>query len=231
MAARSPDAGAARLIDVPTPLGPARAHLWAPPGTRAGAGTVAGRLVLGHGAGGGIGAADIVRARDAALAGGWEVVLVEQPWRVAGKRIAPAPARLDVGWLAVMEVLAGLDAAGTGRPLVVGGRSAGARVACRTAHQVGARAVCCLAFPLHPPGRPERSRAAELAAPGEEGIGVLVVQGEKDPFGGPGEVTALGLAGVDVVAVPGDHTLARTAAAGLEVAAAVTSRLSGWTQE
>jgi predicted alpha/beta-hydrolase family hydrolase len=172
-----------------------------------------------------------VRARAAGVGAGWEVVLVEQPWRVAGKRVAPAPARLDVGWLAVMERLAGLSSPGSAGPLVVGGRSAGARVACRTAAEVGARAVCCLAFPLHPPGRPERSRANELAAPGAAGIDVLVVQGERDPFGGPADIVALDLAGVEVVAVSGDHSPPRTVAAGAAVETAVVARLSLWSQE
>jgi predicted alpha/beta-hydrolase family hydrolase len=161
------------------------------------------------------------------------VVLVEQPWRVAGKRIAPAPARLDTGWLAVLTRLLELAEVEDGArlPLVLGGRSAGARVACRTARELGARAVCCLAFPLHPPGRPERSRASELAEPSAAGTPVLVVQGERDPFGAPAEIIALGLFGVEVAGVPGDHGLARTAAASAAVAAAVASRLPGWCQE
>ncbi len=222
------------MIEVSTALGPARAHVRSPLRTPA-----VGRLVLGHGAGGGIGAADLIAVRSAAVAIGWQVVLVEQPWRVAGKRVAPAPARLDVGWLAVLTALPDLSelaeltdpAGGADMPLVVGGRSAGARVACRTAAQVGARAVCCLAFPLHPPGRPERSRAAELAEPSAAGRPVLVVQGERDPFGVPGEITALGLAGVEVIGVPGDHALAKTAAAAAAVAAAVAARLPQWCQE
>jgi len=219
--------GVDRVIDVPTPFGPARAHVRTP------SGTARGRLVLGHGAGGGIGAADLVTARAAAVAAGWQVVLVEQPWRVAGKRVAAPPPRLDVGWLAVLARLDELDeTAEVARlPLVVGGRSAGARVACRTAQEVDARAVCCLAFPLHPPGRPERSRAAELAAPPAAGIPVLVLQGERDPFGAPAEITALGLADVEVIGVPGDHTLAKTAAAAAAVTTAITGRLPGWCQE
>ena len=216
-----------RVIEVPTALGPARAHLRTP------SSVPLARLVLGHGAGGGIGAADLTVARAAAVAAGWQVVLVEQPWRVAGKRVAPAPARLDIGWLAVLARLAQLDAAaGTGPlPLVVGGRSAGARVACRTAAELGARAVCCLAFPLHPPGRPERSRVSELAAPAAAGIPVLVVQGERDPFGAPAEISALRLADVEVIGVPGDHSLAKTASAAAAVTAAVASRLRAWSQE
>lgn len=219
------------MIEVATVLGPARAHVRTPPGS-----APLGRLVLGHGAGGGIGASDLTAVRTAAVAAGWQVVLVEQPWRVAGKRVAPAPARLDIGWLAVLAALSESDlaggAAGQGElPLVVGGRSAGARVACRTAQELGARAVCCLAFPLHPPGRPERSRAAELAGPSAAGIPVLVVQGERDPFGAPAEITALGLTGIEVIGVPGDHSLAKTAAGAAAVASAVTLRLPGWCQE
>lgn len=142
-------------------------------------------LVLGHGAGGGIEALDLLAARDAALALGWRVALVEQPWRVRGRRVAEAPARLDVAWLDVLATL-------RGRPLVVGGRSAGARVACRTAAKVGADAVLCLAFPLHPPGRPDRSRLPELE---QVPTPVLVVQGDRDAFGMPSG--AVVIAGAD----------------------------------
>jgi predicted alpha/beta-hydrolase family hydrolase len=154
---------------VETPHGPARFHL-------DGAGE--GLLVLGHGAGGGTRSVDLLAARDAAHAAGYRVALVEQPWRVAGKRVASPPPKLDDGWLAVLEQL-------QGAPLVVGGRSAGARVACRTAAAVGAHAVLCLAFPLHPPGRPERSRLPELEAVRGAGVPVLVVQGDRDAFGVP----------------------------------------------
>ncbi len=134
-----------------------------------------GLLVLGHGAGGGVDAVDLRAARAAALSAGWRVALVEQPWRVRGRKVAEAPARLDLAWVDVLATLGG-------SPLVTGGRSAGARVACRTAAAVGAHAVLCLAFPLHPPGRPERTRIAEL-----EGVAVpvLVVQGDRDAFGVP----------------------------------------------
>lgn len=132
-------------------------------------------LVLGHGAGGGVEALDLLAARHAAHAVGFRVALVEQPWRVQGKKVAVAPPKLDVAWV---EVLAGL----TGSPFVVGGRSAGARVACRTAQIVGADAVLCLAFPLHPPGNPERSRLAELTG---AGVPTLVIQGDRDAFGLP----------------------------------------------
>jgi len=207
------------VLEVETPLGPARAHLWSPPGRR----RARGRLVLGHGAGGGINAADLVAAQQAAVALGWQAVLVEQPWRVAGRRVAPAPARLDVGWTAVLTELEPLPPKGV--PLVVGGRSAGARVACRTASALGAQAVCLLAFPLHPPGRPEKSRAGELES---VGVPALVIQGQRDPFGTPEEIGALGAKHVTVVGVPGDHALARSAAAAEMVAEAVRAQLTAW---
>jgi uncharacterized protein len=185
-------------VQVDTPLGPARVLTTEP------AGDVVGTLVLGSGAGGGVDAPDLVAVADAAATEGWRVLRVEQPWRVAGKRIAPAPARLDVGWTAVLERLRD-DGVLTG-PLVLGGRSAGARVACRTATALGATGVLALAFPLHPPGRPEKSRAGELTG---AGVPVLVVQGETDAFGRPEDVAAV-LAGrpdASVYAVPGDHSL------------------------
>jgi predicted alpha/beta-hydrolase family hydrolase len=182
------------MTELGTPLGPARVLCDGPADGR-------GALVLGGGAGGGVDAPDLAAVTAAAAGAGWRVLRVEQPWRVAGKRIAPAPARLDVGWTAVLERLRAdgpLPA-----PLVFGGRSAGARVACRTAHEHGADGVLALAFPLHPPGRPERSRAAELMA---VPVPVLVVQGERDPFGGPAEVARAAPAAA-VRAVPGDHSL------------------------
>jgi pimeloyl-ACP methyl ester carboxylesterase len=118
---------------------------------------------------------DLLAARAAGLAAGYRVALVEQPWRVRGRKVAEPPAKLDAAWVDVLAQL-------SGTPLVVGGRSAGARVACRTAQQVGADAVLCLAFPLHPPGRPERSRLSELEA---VDVPVLVVQGDRDAFGVP----------------------------------------------
>lgn len=210
---RTPDA----LVDVETPVGLARASVHDP----AHGGRPTGVLVLGHGAGGGIGAPDLQVTAAVAVAAGWRCVLVEQPWRVAGGKVAPAPARLDTGWLAVLAALAddALAGPGTGTgPLVVGGRSAGARVACRTAVTTGADGVLCLAFPLHPPGRPEKTRADELAG---AGVPVHVVQGRRDPFGGPAEVEALGLEGVLVTAVDGDHGLKASAGADGAVAAAV----------
>jgi predicted alpha/beta-hydrolase family hydrolase len=172
-------------------------------------------LVLGHGAGGGVSATDLVAATGAALALGVAAALVEQPYRVAGRR-SPAPARqLDAAWTAVVEQLC--EGALGGLPVIAGGRSSGARVACRTAAATGAAAVLCLAFPLHPPGRgddPAKSRIGELDA---VLVPTLVVQGERDPFGMP-----RARRGRTVVTVPGDHTL-RSAA---PVAAAVSEWLA-----
>ncbi len=196
-------------MEVDTPLGPARVLL------AEGTADPRGTLVLGHGAGGGAQAPDLVAVSDAAAGAGWRVLRVEQPWRVAGGRIAPAPPRLDLAWTAVLDRLR--DDGVLAGPLVLGGRSAGARVACRTATASGAAGVVALAFPLHPPGRPGKSRAAELTA---AGVPVLVVQGERDAFGGPEAVAAV-LAGrrdASVYAVPGDHSLKQNPAL---VAAAV----------
>ncbi len=169
--------------------------------------------MLGHGAGGGVNAPDLVAATTAANAAGIAVALVEQPYRVAGRR-SPAPARqLDAAWTAVLEQLR--NNALRGLPLIAGGRSAGARVACRTAADVGAVAVLCLAFPLHPPGKgddPTKSRLPEVDA---VDLPTLVVQGESDPFGMPPDGPSR-----TVVRVPGNHSLRDTVA----VAAAVT----GW---
>ncbi len=171
---------------VPTPVGDARVLVSA-------AVRPALTLVLGHGAGGGIEARDLV-ALAAALPGrGVTVVRVEQPWRAAGRKVAgPAPT-LDRAWVAVLDALA------VEGPLVVGGRSAGARVACRTARDVGAVACLALAFPLHPPGRPERSRLDELVA---AGVPTLVLQGDRDAFGGP-DAFPRSVGTYEVVAVPG----------------------------
>ena len=152
--------------------------------------------MLGHGAGGGIDAPDLLAARDAAVRLGLQVVLVEQPWRVAGRRVAEAPARLDTAWLAVLAALPPADG-----PLLLGGRSAGARVACRTADELGADGVLALAFPLRPPGRPDRDRGDELRRPS---CPRLVVQGERDAFGVPAPSP-----GVEVHVVAGaDHGFA-----------------------
>ena len=159
---------------VATPVGDARVDV------RPAAGRRRATLVLGHGAGGGIGAADLVALADGLPAKGIAVVRVEQPWVVAGRRVATPPPTLDRAWLAVLEHLAV-----TG-PLLVGGRSAGARVACRTATAVRASGVLALAFPLHPPGAPEKSRLAELDLPAAAGLPTLVLQGTTDPVRRPG---------------------------------------------
>ena len=192
-------------IDIETPSGPARAHLDRAKGVR-------GALVLGHGAGGGVDAPDLVATRKAAVEAGFHAVAVEQPYRVAGRR-SPAPAkRLDEAWVAVLEHLRSNELEGL--PLVVGGRSLGARVACRTVAETGADAVLCLAFPLLPPRRgdkPPQSRLPELEA---VTVPVLIVQGESDRFGMPPEGP-----GRRVVRVAGDHGLkADTAAVGAAVA-------------
>ncbi|MGW1812475.1 alpha/beta hydrolase family protein [Streptomyces sp. NPDC002125] len=136
-------------------------------------------LAVGHGAGGGIEARDLQALAAVLPERGVTVALVEQPWRVAGKKVAPAPRTLDTGWRGLWPALAA-----AGPPVVAGGRSAGARVACRTAEELGARAVLALSFPLHQPGRPEKSRAGELLGAGRP---TLVVQGGRDPFGRPEE--------------------------------------------
>jgi len=177
-------------LSIPTPHGPAEAELHRCP--QAGA-----ALLLGHGAGGSTSAPDLVASARAALASGVHVALIAQPYRVAGRR-APAPARqLDEAWLAVARYLA--DGVFADLPLIFGGRSSGARVACRTAGAGSAVAVLCLAFPAHPPGRPDRSRMPELDG---VDVPVLVVQGERDPFGRPEPA-----AGREIALVPGDHSL------------------------
>jgi predicted alpha/beta-hydrolase family hydrolase len=182
------------MHEIDTPNGPARVHLHPAPDAR-------GALVLGHGAGGGVGAPDLVAATEAALSEGFSVALVEQPYLVAGRK-SPAPAgQLDSSWTAVVAELG--EGELRGLPLVTGGRSAGARVACRTAAATGAVAVLCLAFPVHAPGRPPsaggKSREHELD---DVEVPVLVVQGESDPFGMPAEGP-----GRQVVTVPGNHSL------------------------
>lgn len=199
-------------LELQTPHGPAAVHLHPVERPRA-------AVVLGHGAGGGVTARDLVAATGAAQDEGFSVALVEQPYRVAGRR-APAPARqLDAAWTAVVEQL--LDGPLRGLPLVVGGRSSGARVACRTAAATGAVGVLCLAFPLQPPPRAS-ARAASPSRLGElDGVTVptLIVQGMRDRFGMPpaGRLRT-------VAQVVGDHSLRSDLDA---VAAAVRTWLPG----
>ncbi|MER5528301.1 alpha/beta family hydrolase [Streptomyces sp. NPDC002677] len=179
-------------------------------------------LAVSHGAGGGIEARDLQALAAVLPEHGVTVALVEQPWRVAGKKVAPAPRTLDVGWRGVWPALAA-----PGLPVVSGGRSAGARVACRTATELGAAAVLALSFPLHPPGRPEKSRAEELLA---AGVPTLVVQGGNDPFGRPAEFPA---GDYRLVEVPGaDHGFAVPKRADIkpdQVVAIITDAVLGWT--
>lgn len=186
-------------IDIQTSLGPGRLVVDAAADPRA-------VLWLGHGAGGGIDAVDLSALAAALPGAGITIARYEQPWRMAGRKVAPRPAALDVGWLEAAPRVAELAA---GLPLVVGGRSAGARVACRTAAAVGAAAVVCLAFPLHPPGKPEKSRIDELLEPR---VPVFVLQGVRDTFGDAEEVlTALAPhsgRSIRVIEVPGaDHSM------------------------
>lgn len=169
-------------------------------------------LAVSHGAGGGIDARDL-RALAQVLPGhGVTVALVEQPWRVAGKKVASPPRTLDVGWRGIWPAVAE-----KGLPVISGGRSAGARVACRTAVELGARAVLALSFPLHPPGKPEKSRADELLG---VGVPTLVVQGRNDPFGKPEEFPD---GSHELVEVPfGDHGFAVPKKADLTQEQAVT---------
>lgn len=223
----------AAWVTLDTTKGPARVQVH-PHGSETAAGR--GTLVLGHGAGGGTDAKDL-QSMLAATDHGWTVALVEQPWRVAGRKIATRPPILDAAWREILPALLG-EGGLLPRPapglVVVGGRSAGARVACRNsagAPDVGlprADGVLCLAFPLHPPGRPERSRAAELMVPVSLGIPTLVVQGVVDPFGSPTQVSeAVGadpaadppLKVLEVVGVPGNHSPSRDQ--GLVTAAAL----------
>lgn len=202
-------AAPATTRELDTPHGPARAHLHRVPRAR-------GALVLGHGAGGGVAAPDLLAATEAALAERVSVALVEQPYRVAGRRSAAPARQLDAAWIAVVRQLRVRELRRV--PLLVGGRSSGARVACRTAAEVGATGVLCLAFPLRPPARAgaaaERpSRLPELEA---VTVPVLIVQGVNDRFGMPPAAP-----GREVVQIRGDHSLRSDRAA---VAAAVR----GW---
>ncbi|MBK6016778.1 alpha/beta family hydrolase [Streptomyces sp. MBT53] len=180
-------------------------------------------LAVSHGAGGGIEARDLQALAAALPAHGVTVALVEQPWRVAGKKVASAPKTLDIGWRGIWPAVAK-----PGLPVVSGGRSAGARVACRTATELGAAAVLALSFPLHPPGKPEKSRADELLG---AGVPTLVVQGGNDPFGKPAEFPE---GDFELVEVPyGDHGFAvpKRAEIGQEEALEIiTGRVVEWTR-
>lgn len=152
-------------------------------------------LVLTHGAGGGVDAPDLVRLARTLPQQEISVTLVEMPWRVSGKKLAPRPEVIDETFLAVMNSMRMRS------PLIIGGRSAGARSACRIARSVGAKGVLALSFPLHPPGRPENSRLSELLG---ARVPSLMIQGENDPFGTPEEFPEH----VDLAVVPaGDHSL------------------------
>lgn len=174
-------------MDIETPHGPARALLQEAPNARA-------LLVLGHGAGGGVSAPDLMAATRAALEVDVSVALVEQPYRVAGRKSQAPAAQLDAAWEAVVARLK------CDLPVITGGRSAGARVACRAAAATGAAGVLCLAFPVHPPGKPEKTRLPELDA---VEVPVLVIQGESDPFGMPPPREP----NREVVQLAGDHGL------------------------
>ena len=179
--------------EVDTPHGPARAYLHAVEHPSA-------ALILGHGAGGGVEAPDLVATTEAARSAGFSVALVEQPYRVAGRRSPAGAPQLDAAWIAVVERLRASELRGL--PVVVGGRSLGARVACRTTEATGAVAVLCLAFPLEPParaGKPKQSRLAELDA---VKVPTLIVQGESDQFGMPPSGPSR-----QVAKVPGNHGL------------------------
>lgn len=204
---------------IDTPRGPAEVRLTLPD-TPAAAASPA--LVLGHGAGGGIDAPDLRAAERAALAAGCPVALVLQPYRVAGRRSAPPAAALDEAWIAVLaELTAGPL---SGRPLITGGRSSGARVACRTAATTGAAAVLCLAFPLLPPARAGAAKAPVSRLPELDGVAVptLVVQGRTDRFGVPPEGPDRG-----VVVLTGDHGLKSDPDGVAAAVSAFVSRIAG----
>ncbi|MGW7635626.1 alpha/beta hydrolase family protein [Streptomyces decoyicus] len=206
--------GAKETETVTTPAGDARIT-WHRDATPARA-----VVAVSHGAGGGIEARDLLALAAALPARGYTVALVEQPWRVAGKKLAPAPKTLDTGWTALWPALEK-----PGLPVVAGGRSAGARVACRTARELGAHAVLALSFPLHPPGRPEKSRADELTG---AGVPTLVVQGGRDPFGRPEEFPP----GTEITEVAhGDYGFAVPKKAGVgeaESMAVITDAVAAW---
>jgi predicted alpha/beta-hydrolase family hydrolase len=193
---------------VPTAHGDARMHLARP------ADEPVGLMMLGHGAGGGVTAQDLQLATEEALKAGLMVALVEQPYRVAGRRAPAPPAQVDAAWCAVVEHVHSGDLGDL--PLIVGGRSFGGRVACRTSDDVGAAGVLCLAFPVHPPGRPEKSRLPELTS---VTVPTLVVQGERDPFGMPDRESLPG--NITLAVVSSDHSLKKDAPA-------IRAAISAW---
>jgi uncharacterized protein len=195
---------AGRTLEVPTHLGPAVVQVRRPVKAR-------GAVVLTHGASGRVDGRDVLAVRDGLVAGGWAVALVQQAWGVAGRRAPPRPGPQDEAWLPVVEALTS-GRARLPAPLVLAGKSNGARVACRTAHLGPADAVLCLSFPLHPPGKPEVSRAGELRSPLAHDIRLHVVQGSRDPFGTPDEVRAELPDPTLVTEVPGEHTVRDTGA-------------------
>ena len=206
----------ARVREFDTPRGPGRATVERPARAHA-------TLVLGHGAGGQGWTGDVVAVAGEMVANGWAVALVDQPWRLAGRKVATPPPTLDEAWVPIVEgLMSGRGA--LPRPLVVGGRSAGARVACRTAATLSAAGVLCLSFPLHPPGKPELSRAGELRRPLEAAIPLHVVQGRRDPFGTPAEVRAELPDPAYVTEANGTHSFGRAPA---DVVAAAAGFLLG----
>jgi uncharacterized protein len=193
-------------VEISTQAGPARAEIDRPQAASF-------LIALTHGAGGGVASKDLLAVRDACLELGGAVARVLQPYRVRGARAPGAPGPQDAAWL---EIVTRLREEIPELPLIQGGRSNGARVACRTAREAGARAVVALAFPLHPPGRPDQSRVAELR---QAGTDVLVVNGERDPFGVPDPRDA-----ARVVVLPGEtHALSKHPAA-------VGAAVGGWLQ-
>jgi predicted alpha/beta-hydrolase family hydrolase len=211
------------VVEVATPQGPGRFHV-------SEAAAPVALLVLGHGAGGGVDAPDLLALARRLPEQAVSVLRFEQPWRVAGRRVAVRPPLLDEAWLAGLAGV--LAAVGPGLPLVTGGRSAGARVACRTAGELGAVGVVCLSFPLHLPGRPERSRLPELLAPA---VPRLVLQGTRDTFGSADEIAgglppeALAGAGVRVVPLPGADHGGRVLKGGSPTAAELRDEVVGLT--
>ncbi|MBF6437564.1 alpha/beta family hydrolase [Nocardia cyriacigeorgica] len=195
---------------IETSAGPAEVQLRRPRG----AGFL---LLLTHGAGGGVDTKDILAVRDSALDAGGAVGLVTQPYRVAGGRAPGSAVKQDAAWVEIVEAVR--RRVGKKLPLIQGGRSNGARVACRTAIEVGARGVIALAFPLHPPGKPEKSRRDELLATGD--IEVVVINGGSDPFGIPDPGDA-----AEVCVIPGQPHSFRT---GFDVIGATAGRwLTRW---